>query len=224
MANANRINGFNPVGYLGGAAYTGAARMYAIPTADTICSYAIGDVVTSYASGGCDTLGNRYVQKVLVAAASNFVALGVIVGISPVDAGASLVGSAIDLAAPYILAGTRTAVRYVYVADDPNLIFEISGGTTATNLTAAKASLNAGIASNTGSDVTLANSQALTPSSPYSNSCISSATINTTNTLPVQLLGFSQKPDNAVGAYMRFLCRFNTHEMMLSTGTGRTAA
>ena len=95
MANTNKINGFNPVGYLNGAAYSGQARMYAIPTADTTASYAIGDVVQS--RGGSDANGLPYVIKVPAANASNFVALGVIVGVSVADAGVSLVGTSLSL-------------------------------------------------------------------------------------------------------------------------------
>jgi len=223
MANTNKINGFNPVGYLNGAAYSGQARMYAIPTADTTASYAIGDVVQS--RGGSDANGLPYVIKVPAASASSFVALGVIVGVSVADAGVSLVGTTLNLEQTYITAGTRTAVRYVYIADDPNLLYEVSAGTTATNITLAKMRYNSGIGSwYTAADQTYAIDQTtyLAPSSPYSNIILSSATVNTTNTLPVQMLGLSQKSDNAIGAYARILCRFNNHEFGVATGTNFT--
>ena len=84
---------------------------------------------------------------------------------------------------------------------------------------------NSGIASNySGADQTYAISQNtyLAPSSPYSNIILSSATMNTTNTLPIQMLGLAQKPDNAIGAYARILCRFNNHEFGVATGTNFT--
>lgn len=223
MANTNKINGFNPVGYLNGAAYSGQARMYAIPTADTTASYAIGDVVQS--RGGSDANGLPYVIKVPAANASNFVALGVIVGVSVADAGVSLVGTSLSLENTYIVSGSRTSVRYVYVADDANLLYEVSAGTTATNITLAKMRYNAGIGSwYSSADQTYAIDQTtyLAPSSPYSNIILSSATVNTTNTLPVQMLGLSQKSDNAIGAYARILCRFNNHEFGVATGTNFT--
>ena len=223
MANTNKINGFNPVGYLNGAAYSGQARMYAIPTSDTTASYAIGDIVQS--AGGSDANGVIYVKKIPAASASSFVALGVIVGVSVADAGVSLVGTSLSLETLYIAAGTRTAVPYVYVADDPNLLFEVSAGTTATNITLAKMRYNSGIGSwYSAADQTYAIDQTtyLTPSAPLSNIIISSATVNTTNTLPVQLLGLSQKSDNAIGAYARILCRFNNHEFGVATGTNFT--
>jgi hypothetical protein len=221
MANTARVNGFSPVRYTSGAPYNGACNRYAIPVTDTTASYAIGDVVMS--AGGSDANGVLYVKKIPVANASDFKALGVVVGISPVDAGVSLVGATLDLTQLYIPDGTRTAVRYVLVADDPNLLFEVSAGTTATNFTLAKARYNAGICSNTGSDVTYDISQAsLTPSAPVSNVVLSSATVDTTNTLPVQMLGLVQRIDNEVGAYSRILCRFNNHEFGVATGTNFT--
>lgn len=223
MANTARVNGFSPVKYLSGAPYNGAANRYAIPTTDTTASYAIGDVVVS--AGGSDANGVPYVKKVPAANASDFKALGVVVGISPVDAGVSLEGSTLDLNQTYIPAGTRTAVRYVYVADDPNLVFEVSGGATATNLTLAKARYNAGIGIVTGgADAAYAIDQGadLAPGKPFSNVVISSATVNTTNTLPVQLLGLVQAVNNEPGAYSRLLCRFNNHEFGVATGTNFT--
>ena len=175
--------------------------------------------------GGSDANGLPYIIKVPAANASNFVALGVVVGVSVADAGVSLVGTTLNLEQTYITAGTRTAVRYVYIADDPNLLYEVSAGTTATNITLAKMRYNTGIGSwYSSADQTYAIDQTtyLTPSSPYSNIILSSATVNTTNTLPVQMLGLSQKSDNAIGAYARILCRFNNHEFGVATGTNFT--
>ena len=223
MANTNKINGLSPVGYLNGAAYSGQARMYAIPTSDTTASYAIGDIVQS--AGGSDANGIPYIIKVPAASASSFVAVGVVVGTSIADAGVSLVGTTLNLEQTYILSGTRTAVRYVYVADDPNLLFEASAGATATNITLAKMRYNTGIASfYSSADQTYAISQNtyLGPNAPYSNIILSSATVSTTNTLPIQMLGLAQKSDNAIGAYARILCRFNNHEFGNATGTNFT--
>lgn len=213
MANVNRIRGFSPNSYLNGAPWNGQARMYAIPVSDTTASYAIGDVVQS--AGGSDANGICYIKKIPAASASAFAALGVIVGIRVADPGVSLVGTSLMLEQLYIAAGTRTNVRYVYVADDPNLLFECSAGATATNITLAKARYNAGLTSfYSGADQTYAIDQSayLSPSSPYSNICIGSGTVNTTATLPIQLVGLVQRDDNATGAYSALLCKFNFHE------------
>ena len=227
MANANKINGFSPIGYLSGAPYTGAARMYAIPTADTTASYAVGDIVRS--RGSSDAFGVPYVIKIPAAEASAFVPLGVIVGIRVADPGVSLQATALDLATNYIVAGTRTAVRYVMVADDPNLLFEAFVGSA--GIVQASARKNFGIASYySAADQTYAIDQnasvtTLTPGSPYSNVVL--ANVNTTSTLPIQCLGLSQIVNNntitttaADSAYARVLCRFNYHEFGYAVAPG----
>ena len=213
MANVNRINGASPVGYLSGASWNQQGRTYAIPTSDTTASYAVGDIVRS--AGSSDANGIPYVIKIPAAEASAFVPLGIIVGISVADAGVSLVGADLSLSQNYILAGTRTNTRYVYVCDDPQILFEMSGGTTATNLTLAKARYNAGIGSwYSAADQTYAIDQSsyLSTSSPYSNIIIPSGSVATTASLPIQLIGLVQRSDNAAGAYSRLLCRWNYHE------------
>lgn len=223
MPNVARVDGLSPVKYVSGAPYNGACNVYAIPTSDTTASYAIGDIVQS--AGGSDANGIPFVRKIPAAQAANFVGLGVIVGISPVDAGVSLVGANLDLTQLYIPAGTRTSVRYVWVADDPNLIFEASAGATGTNFTLANARRNVGLTSvAAGADVTYAiNQTSLAPSAPLSNVALNSASVGTTNTLPLQMLGLAQRIDNEVGAYSRILVRFNNHELGVGTGTNWTA-
>lgn len=231
MANSNKINGFSPVMYLSGAAYTGACRTYAIPTSDTTASYAIGDLVRF--AGGSDANGIPYVIKIPAAEGQAFVPLGAIVGVSVADAGVSLQAANLDLTTTYIVAGTRTAVRYVRVADDPNLLWAASTGATATNTTLAKVgNYNVGLGSfYSGADQTYAIDQnatvttLLSPNAPYSNLILKDSTINTTATLPIRMFGLYQSPDNAVGAYARILCRFQNHEFGWSVaGTGRTGS
>jgi hypothetical protein len=227
MANTSKINGLSPIQYLSGAAYTGACRTYAIPVADTTASYAVGDVVRFL--GGSDANGVPYAIKIPANEAAAFVPLGVIVGVSVADASVSLQATNLDLTTTYIVAGTRTAVRYIKVADDPNLLWLASVGATATNSTLAKlGNYNAGLGSfYSGADQTYAIDQnasvttLLSPNAPMSN--IMLAGINTTATLPIRLLGLYQSPDNGVGAYARVLCRFQWHEFGWSVaGTGRT--
>lgn len=223
MANVNRINGVSPVGTITGAAWNQQGRMYAISTSNTGDSFAVGDIVMS--AGGSDANGVPYVKKIPIANASNFCALGIVVGVDPVSPGISLQAAPLALETNYIVAGTRTTTRYLYVVDDPSIIFEMSAGTTATNFTLAKARYNSGIASwFTGADQTLAIDQTtyLTQSAPYSNLILSSATVNTTNTLPIQMLGLAQRSDNAVGAYSRILCKFNSHEFGYAAGANFT--
>ena len=208
MANTNTPKGFSPVGALHSSNYSEKGRMYAIPTSDTSNSYAIGDCVMSAASS--DANGVPYVQKWGGVATTSALSLGIIVGISPADAGVSLVASNLDLTQTYILAGTRTAVRYVFVVDDPLAVFEVQFDSTAVAVT----DLHKNAA------VTVSASVAHTPSTPYSTMVLTSPA--TTATLPIRIIGAVQRPDNAVGAYVDVLCKWNYHEYGVTNGASGT--
>ena len=205
MANQNMPKGLSPVGSVVGAAFTEQGRLYAIPTSDTTNSYSIGDVVSSNLSGG-DTNGVPYVQKYVPGTS---VPLGIIVGVRIADPGTSLVGVNLDLTASFIPAGTRTVVRYVYVVDDPNVLFEVQFDSTA--VTSANIHQNANLTQPANSSPTMY--------APFSTTVVTSP--STTNTLPIRLLGLSQRVTqggNAVGAYALMLAKFNVHEFGASTG------
>lgn len=205
MANVNKPTGFSPVEtILGVGGWNQQGRLYAIPTADTTNSYAIGDCVMSRSSS--DANGVRYVQKWGAATTTSALPLGIIVGIRVADPGVSLVGTTLSLETPYIAAGTRTNVRYVYVVDDPFVLFEAQFD--ATGCTQAQLSMNAAVTISAASQVSLA------PSAPYSDMVLTGPAV--TATLPIRLLGAVQRIDNQVTAaaspYVRVLCKWNYHE------------
>ena len=204
MANVNKPNGFSPVGNLLGGKRNEQGRVYAIPTSDTTNSYAIGDCVMS--ASGSDSTGIRYIQKWGGATTTSALPLGIIVGIRVADPSVSLVGTTLDLTQTYITAGTRTAVRYVYVVDDPFVLFEAQFN--ATGATAAQLSMNSAVT------ISAANQTSLSTSSPFSDMVLSSPAV--TATLPIRLLGAVQRIDNevttAASPYVRVLCKFNYHE------------
>jgi hypothetical protein len=204
MANVNKPNGFSPVGNLLGGKWNEQGRVYAIPTSDTTNSYAIGDCVMS--ASGSDSTGIRYIQKWGGATTTSALPLGIIVGIRVADPGVSLVGTTLDLTQTYIAAGTRTSVRYVYVVDDPFVLFEAQFN--ATGATAAQLSMNSAVT------ISAANQTSLSTSSPFSDMVLSSPAV--TATLPIRLLGAVQRIDNevttAASPYVRVLCKFNYHE------------
>lgn len=208
MANSNTPSGFTPMGSLISGPYNARARTYAIPTSDTSNSYAIGDVVMSAASS--DVNGVPYVQKWGGVATTSALPLGIIVGIVVVDAGVSQEGTVLDLTQTYILAGTRTVVRYVRVNDDPMLIF--TGQFDSTAIVAADLHKNAAVTVNA--------SVAHTPAIPFSNMVLTSPA--TTATLAVRLMGAVQRPDNAVGAYVDCICKWNYHEYGVTSGASGT--
>lgn len=204
MANVNKPNGFSPVGNLLGGKWNEQGRVYAIPTSDTTNSYAIGDCVMS--ASGSDSTGIRYIQKWGGATTTSALPLGIIVGIRVADPGVSLVGTTLDLTQTYITAGTRTSVRYVYVVDDPFVLFEAQFNST--GATAAQLSMNSAVT------ISAANQTSLSTSSPFSDMVLSSPAV--TATLPIRLLGAVQRIDNevttAASPYVRVLCKFNYHE------------
>lgn len=208
MANINAPKGFSPVGNIQGGSWNQQGRLYAIPTTDTTNSYAVGDVVMSLASADAD--GIPFVQKWAGATTTSALPLGIIVGIRVADPGVSLVASSLDLTQSYISAGTRTAVRYVYVVDDPMVLFEAQFDATAIALT----DLHKNAA------VTVTAGQTLSQSSPMSSMVLTAPAV--TATLPIRLLGLIQRPDNATGAYARVLCKWNYHEFGVTAGASGT--
>lgn len=210
MANINAPKGLSPVSSLGNISFIQQGRLYAIPTSDTTNSYAIGDVVKSAA--GCDADGIPYVAKATNLTTGGDVPLGIVVGVRVADPGVTLQANTLDLTQTYIPAGTRTAVRYVYVVDDPNVLFEVQFDSTGCTL--ANMHKNASL--------TVTAGQTLSPTAPLSS--VVATTAATTNTLPIRLLGAVQRPDNdvATAAYVKVLAKFNYHEFGVATGTNMT--
>jgi hypothetical protein len=209
MANTDKVRGFSPVGNLLGSTWNQQGRLYAIAT-DTSNTYAIGDVVMSAASA--DANGIPLVIKWGGATTTSALPLGIIVGIRVADPGVSLVGNSLSLEKTWI--GKSAGTRYVYVVDDPFVLFE--GQFDSTAIAVANLHQNAAVTITADQTTTLSNSK------PYSNMYLTSP--NTTNTLPVRLIGAVQKPNNEVGAYVRCLCKWNYHEFGVTAGPSGTIA
>ena len=211
MANVNKPNGFSPVESLLGAGWNEQGRLYAIPTSDTSNSYAIGDCVMSAA--GSDANGVRYVQKWGGATTTSALPLGIVVGVRVADPGVSLVGTSLSLETTFIPAGTRSNVRYLYVVDDPFVMFEAQFD--ATGATQAQMSMNAAV-------TTTANQTSLSPSVPFSTLVLTGPAV--TATLPIRMLGAVQRIDNQLtgttaSPYVRVLCKWNYHEFGAVSGS-----
>lgn len=202
MANLNLPKGFSPVGNLLGAKWNEQGRLYAIAS-DASNTYAIGDVVMSAASS--DANGVPYVTKWGGATTTSALPLGIIVGIRVADPGVSLVGNSLSLEKSYI--GLSAGTRYVYVVDDPFVLFEAQFDSTAIAVT--------DLHKNAAATIT-ANQTGLSISSPFSSTVLTAPA--TTATLPIRLLGAVQRSDNAVGAYCKVLCKWNYHEFGVTAG------
>lgn len=206
MANANTPRGLSPVGTITGAAYNEQGRLYAIAN-DGTNTYAIGDIVKVAGSG--DTNGVPYVTK----AATTDTPVGVIVGIRVADPGVSLVGTTLALNTIYLPLNSGT--RYVYVVDDPSVIFEVQGD--ATGVAVADIFKNAGL-------TITANQTTLAQSAPLSNTVLNAASFLAIGSsgslaLPLQIIGLSQRVDNEPGAYAKALVKWNKHQFLNPVGT-----
>ena len=129
MANTAKITGFRPVKYLNGAPWTGQCRKYVIPASDAVNTM-VGDLVIPHTTGSD---GLQACQRAITGGAGQVGILGVIVGIDPIGENyQSLDGNTqVNLTAKYRPASTKA---FVWVVDDPNVLFESSfdaGGTQA---------------------------------------------------------------------------------------------
>jgi len=186
MANSNAPVGFKPVRYKSGAPYNGAANMYYVPATDSTALY-IGDPVIIAGSADADGIATATIAT----AGSAGRVTGVVVGIVP---------------SPTITTKYRPASTacYILVADDPDLLFECQEDAVGGALAAADVGLNADMVSGSGSTVTGLSAWQLDTS-----------TKATTATLQLRIVGFAQRPNNAIGANAKVLVRFN-----LPTETG----
>lgn len=181
MANVDAPAGLKPVRYLSGAPYNGAFTAYATAAGDATAIF-IGDPVKlSGTSQDIDGVTYADVDQ----AATGDVMLGVVVGVKPVTADSL----------KYRAASTQ---RIVYVADDPNLVYEIQEVSGGIALTTAAIGLNANYVVGSGSTTT-----------GMSGVELNNATEATTNTLDLQIVGIVNRADNAVGEHAKWLVRNN---------------
>ena len=205
MANINRPKGLSPVQNTDGSPYSQGATLFAVAN-DGSNTYAIGDIVAAAAGG--DANGVPYVTKWSGTVAANNLPLGVIIGIRVADAGTSLVGNSLALEKTYLPLNSGT--HYLYVVTDPMAYFTVQGDSTVW----AASNLNNNV------NVTItANQTTLGNGAPYSNTVATGPA--TTNSLPLQIVGISSRPDNALGAYAELIVRWNVHAY-IGQATGRT--
>lgn len=189
MANADTPAGATPVMHRNGGPYNGSFRTYSVAAGDGT-ALMIGDFVKL--AGTAQTLNGRVLQDV-VRAATGDVIQGVVVGVAPATQD-SLV---------YRAAST---LREIYIADDPDLIFEIQEGSSGTALAANDSGLNVDFVVAAGSTVT-----------GRSGTQINNATEATTNTLDLHLLSPVPRQDNEIGYSCKWLVTINRHQFSNQT-------
>lgn len=195
MANTSRVQGARPVKYLNGAAWNGQANLYFIPSGDGTATF-IGDFVKMDGTGDPTASGGSAfgVPSCIQAAATNAL-VGAIVGFLPIQTNLNT--------SQHRLASTG---RYCWVVDDPNVIFEIQ----ASNGTPAVGDVNNNI------NIAVAAGSTTTGQSGMTADV---GTILTTATLPLRIVGFSQRVDNDnASASAKYLVKINNHQ--LGSGTG----
>jgi hypothetical protein len=192
MANTDTPFGFRPIRYLSGAPYNGACNKYYVPATDGSAIY-VGDPVKLAGSGD-----DNGVPDVAVCAAGNR-PVGIVVGVDPVEG-----QSAPNLSRLYRPASTA---MYLWVADDPDLVFEIQEDSVGGDLAKTSLGLNIEFIAGSGSTTT-----------GLSGFEIDSSTAATTNTLTCQVIRLARRPDNAIGANAVYEVRINLHQYRHTTG------
>lgn len=184
MANADAPMGLRPMRYLSGAVYTGAANKYYVPASDSTAIY-LGGLVKL--AGSADADG---VASITGNVATGDAVVGVVVGVEPETADSTT----------YRAASTE---RYVFVADDPNLVFEVQEDSVG----------GAGAAANVGNvaDLTGLTSGSTSTGLSAIEVDTSTATGSGDGTEDVLLVGLAQREDNEFGANANWLVRLNNH-------------
>ena len=184
MANANTPFGFRPVAMRSGSSYSGSPRLYVVPAADGTALY-LGDPVKLAGTG--DVTGK---YPGVIQAATGDVITGVVVGFQPL---------ATNLELRYRAAST---LRYVWVVDDADLMFEVQEINSGTALTTAEVGLNANFSAGSGGSTTTG----------FSGFVLNNSGEATTNTLDIKIHALVNRENNDLGLAAKWLVSFNRHQ------------
>jgi hypothetical protein len=109
----------------------------------------------------------------------------------------------------------NAGLRYAFVVDDPNVIFEVQGD--ATGVAAADIFKNAGLTI-TANQTTLGQSQPLSNTVLNASSFLAIASSGSL-ALPLQIISLEQTENNETGAYANALVKWNKHQFLNPVGT-----
>lgn len=199
MANANRPTGATSIKRLDGSPWNGRLNIYSIPSTDGN-AYAIGDPVASSGSGSAGG-----VPAVTLATGGTGNAIR---GFIMTMGGTSFPGFYADPTNlnTIIIPATKLTTYYVGVCDDPWILVEMQEDSIGNNLAA----------TDIGSNINLV---AGTNNGYVSGWMLDSSTVATGATLQMKLYALSQRADNAIGQYGKWLALVNNHELKVgSTG------
>lgn len=189
VANPNTPMGLVPVRRIDGMPWNSSLRRYQIPATNT-SAYYLGDPVIKLAANAD---ANGVPAVVLATAGTANKITGVICGFEPQPGWIGSPGNA------YRPAAAQTLATYVYVCDDPSVLFQVQCNGVS-GLTAASVGKNANLASGSGS-----------PYTGWSGWVLNSTTAGTGATLQVNIVSGDPALDNTMGAaYSKVLVRINT--------------
>lgn len=207
MANADRPFGLWPRRHRSGAPYNGAANPYFVPSTDSNAMY-LGDPVVVTGTSNTSTLvpmdgnhGNAYqpgtvpaVQLATAGAGNDITGVIIAVEASP-DSGLKNV---------YRPASTEAIV---WVADDPDLVFEAQEDSDGGALAATDVGQNVDLVSGSGSTVT-----------GYSGWELDSSTAGTGSTIQMRLERLVNRLDNEIGNQAKWEVSILQHSRTNKTG------
>ncbi len=194
MSSVSRINGFTPVKTTNGGAWNGQSNLYFLSSGDSTVVM-VGDAVKLAGDARAAT-GAPTVTR----CGATDVPIGIVVGIAFEGVGdLTNMPPVNDLNTPiYRRASTD---RYVYVCDDPNVIYEVQYA--ATSVAAATITANVGL---NGQFTTTAGST----TTGSSGMQLDSTGLAATATLPLKIVGFPNRPDNIPGdVYFSYYVKLN---------------
>lgn len=207
MANADTPRGLQPKRHRNGAHYNGAANPYYVPSSDANDMF-IGDpvIVTGTANTGAvvtkdGDFGQAYVAgtmpevQLATAGAGNDIT-GAIVAVEPSpDDG---------LSNTYRKASTEAVL---WVADDPDLVFEVQEDSDTSDLAATDVGRNVNLVSGTGSTIT-----------GRSGWELDSSSAGTGSTIQMRLERLVNRADNEIGTNAKWEASILQHSMRNKTG------
>jgi hypothetical protein len=198
MANVSRINGFSPAYHLNGSPYNGQCRKYVIAAGDAnACG--VGDLVVY--SDQAAIGGYAAVEAVNAGTITAAELVGVIVGLLPInDSGGVTGGAGPVLDTPTNVSRAASVLRYALVADADDLVYEVQEDGVGGTIALASVGLNAGFVAAVPNTTTGA-----------SQFTLDSSSVAVTATLPLQVVGLVNRPNNEIGSFARWYVRIQTH-------------
>jgi hypothetical protein len=215
MATTLAPYGLRPINLLGGQAYAGSTRLYAISP-----SYAVniqyGDPVIIINTGSTAAALRGYLARfnatttatTVTSTGGGFGFVGVFVGCTFTD---PVYGKVFRQ--NYAASNAATDIQ-AYVVDDPDALFQVQAdGTLAQTTLGCNASLIQTVAGSSGVNIN-------------SGVALQASSVATTSTLPVRIVDFVNSTTSTIGdAYTDVLVRINTHfHRTGNTGSAGTAA